>query len=131
MKYLLLVLFAFCFVACAPETPVGKAFWEANKLEIIVERGGGTGMQYQTNDVEKIKAFHDYIDHADSTVADGCTYEGTLTLYYTETKTENFKFSLQPGCAQITGTINGETYTRPFTADGVAYLESLQQASVR
>ena len=127
MKYVLFVLLAVVLAGCAPETPVGKPFWEANKLEIVVERGG-TGMHYQTNDVEKIKAFHDYINHADSTVAQNCAYEGTLTLYYTETKTENFKFSLQPGCAQITGVVNGETYTRPFTADGVAYLELLQQA---
>lgn len=124
---MLFVLIALLSVGCAPETPVGKPFWEANKLEIIIGNGDAPALHYQTNDVEKIKAFHDYIDHANTNVAEGCAYEGKLILYYTETKTENFQFSLQPGCQQITTVINGETYTRPLTAAGVAYLESLKQ----
>lgn len=127
MKQSLFALLALLFVGCAPETPVGKPFWEAIKLEIIIGTGDVPAVHYQTNDVEKIKAFHDYFDHANATVAEGCAYEGKLILYYTETKTENFEFGLQPGCQQITGTVNGETYSRPFTAAGVAYLESLKQ----
>lgn len=118
------------FAACAPDTPLGKPFWDANKMVIdINDRKDGTSVHYETNDVETIKDFHDYIDQSKVDDADNCEHEGKLTLYFTETKTQMFDFSIKRGCQQIVYTMDGVAYRQPLTKKGVRYLESLVERS--
>ena len=114
-------------LASCSTTPLQKQFNEANKLKVLIHGGGDVPqVHYETNDVEKIKSFYSFIN--DSTQAGGaCTYEGRLVLYFTETDTNEMRFSLAPGCEQIQYTDDGQTYTKPLTADGVAYFNSLKQ----
>ena len=127
MKYVCLILFVTLLSSCAPDTPLGKPFYEANKIKVRIGDDNAPEVHFETNNVEKIKEWLEYINESDSSVLGNCNYEGTLVLYFTETDTNLMRFSLRIGCQQITYNVNGQQYTKPLTQKGIDYLESLKR----
>ena len=124
---IIFALSALAMLASCSSTPLQKQFNEANKLKVLIDGGGGVPqVHYETNDVERIKSFYSFIN--DSMLADGsCSYEGKLVLYFTETDTNEMRFSLTPGCQQIEYAEGDQRLTKKLTDDGVAYFQSLKQ----
>jgi hypothetical protein len=127
MKYIGLILFVALLCSCAPDTPLGKPFYEANKIKVLIGSDNAPEVHYETNNVEKIKEWLEYINESDSSVLGNCNYEGTLVLYFTETDSNLMRFSLNNSCRQITYNVDGKQYTKPLTQKGIDYLESLKR----
>ena len=126
MRTILAFATLFLLAACS-STPLQKQFNEANKVKVLIYSGSERpSVHYETNDVERIKSFYGFIN--DTAVASAsCDYEGRLVLYFTETDTNEMRFSLASGCRQITYRQDDEQFTKPLTDEGIAYFESLKQ----
>lgn len=83
-------------------------------------------VHYETNDIDKIKMWKNYIDEK-STVTGDCTYEGKLIFKVYEDSTV-MQFSLHDGCEQVSYKLNDTLFVKKLTASGIQFLNSLKQA---
>ena len=125
--YGLMLISALSFNSCTKKTPLEQVFSDAEKVKVYIYAGSTVPqVHYETNDIDKMKAFATYVD--DSTDAKGtCNYEGRLIAYFNETDSNVMKFSLANGCTQITYTVDGKTYTKALSKTGVDYMENLKK----
>lgn len=73
---------------------------------------------------KQIRKFDSYISEEDTPVYN-CGYDGYI-LFFTESGSVRMEFNLDDECQNIVYTFAQVTYTKKLTAEGLAYLRSVQ-----
>ena len=121
------IIILVAFSSCTHQTPLQKLIQESDVVKVYISSGSTIPMvHYETNDIDKIKMWKNYIDEK-STVTGECTYEGKLIFKVYEDSTE-MKFSLQNGCEQVSYKLNDTLFVKKLTGEGIQFLNSLKQA---
>jgi hypothetical protein len=124
-KYFLITISTLCLLfSCKKDTPLHRLIHESDVVRVYIFSGNQIAVKYFTNDLDKIKAWNNYIAE-DSLPAAPCDYEGRLVFKVYEDSTV-MRFSLKNSCQRVTYTLKGIQYNQSLTADGLAYLESLK-----
>ncbi len=115
------------FASCTKESSLHSLIQETDLVKVFIISNGNIPMvHYETNDIEKIKKWKNYIDE-NSTGASNCNYEGKLVFKVFEDST-TMQFSLQNGCEQVSYILNDTLFVKKFTPEGISFLNSLKQA---
>ena len=121
------IIILVAFSSCQKESALHKLIQEADVVKVYISSGSTIPMvHYETNDIDKIKMWKNYIDEK-STVTGDCAYEGKLIFKVYEDSTE-MKFSLQNGCEQVSYKLNDTLFVKKLTGEGIRFLNSLKQA---
>jgi hypothetical protein len=125
MKKLLLFLFII-LVACNSHTRLQKIFTDADLLKVYIYSAGTVPVvHYETNNIDKIKEWSNYISEKDATPGN-CNFEGKLIFKFAFDSTV-MKFSLKPGCTYVNYTVKDSTFNKQLTDEGVSYLKGLMK----
>ena len=129
MKKKLFLLFSpvACFLSsCEKDTPLHHLIHETDVVRVYIYSGDQLTVKYFTNDIDQIKKWDNYIADDSAAAAANCNFEGRLVFKVYEDSTE-MKFSLRPGCHVVSYSLNGNSYSKSLTPEGIAYLESLKR----
>jgi len=126
-KLIFLSISILFFASCAKESALHQLIQEADVVKVYISSGSTVPMvHYETNDIDKIKMWKNYIDEKSNATGD-CAYEGKLIFKVYEDSTE-MQFSLHDGCEQVSYKLNDTLFVKKLTADGIGFLNSLKQA---
>ncbi len=110
--------------SCSNQSALHQLIQEADVVKIYITSGAAIPMiHYETNDIDKIQKWWDYIDEK-SNVKNECNYEGKLIFKVYDDSTE-MQFSLQNGCEQVSYKLNDTLFVKKLTPVGTSYLNSL------
>ena len=124
---ILITIILFIFSSCTKESALHQLIQETDLVKVYISSGSAIPMvHYETNDIDKIKMWKNYIDEK-STVTGDCTYEGKLIFKVYEDSTV-MQFSLHDGCEQVSYKLNDTLFVKKLTASGIQFLNSLKQA---
>lgn len=123
-KIFFVVLLGISFSSCLKEPPLEKLICHADVVKVFVYSGNTLSLHYETNDIEKIKKWTNYIK--DDTLVDAveCTQEN-LIIFKTYEDSTVMKFSLEPGCTYVSYQLNGLDNRSSLTEAGLYYIDSL------
>lgn len=114
------------FTSCTRESSLDQLIQETNLVKVfIVSNDNIPVVHYETNDIDKIKMWKNYIDE-NSTGASNCNYEGKLVFRVYDDSTI-MQFSLQNECEQVSYILNDSLFVKKFTPEGISFLNSLKQ----
>lgn len=114
------------FTSCTRESSLDQLIQETNLVKVfIVSNENIPVVHYETNDIDKIKMWKNYIDE-NSTGASNCNYEGKLVFRVYDDSTI-MQFSLQNECEQVSYILNDSLFVKKFTPEGISFLNSLKQ----
>ena len=127
MKTYLILLSAsvLLFASCTKRTPLKQYIHDADKVEVMIYAGNTPQLQFATNDQDKIQQWMNYISDSTTAPSGACSLEGKLVfVQYNDSIT--MQFSLKKGCTNVHYTLNGQSYVRPLTDEGLKYINSLE-----
>lgn len=115
------------FASCTKQSALHKLIQETDVVKVYISSGATVPMvHYETNDIDKIKMWKNYIDENSNATGD-CNYEGKLIFKVYEDSTL-MQFSLQNGCEQVSYKLNDTLFVKKLTPEGISFLNSLKQA---
>ena len=123
-KILSIVLLVVSFFYCSKETPLEKIICHADVVKVFVYTGNVLSLHYETNDIEKIKKWTNYIKDDTLNSAMECKQENRI-IFKTYEDSTVMKFSLEPGCTYVSYQLNGMDNRSSLTPAGVHYIDSL------
>lgn len=128
MKNLFLVSICILFfTSCSKQSDLHQLIQESDVVKVYISSGSTIPMvHYETNDIDKIQKWWNYIDEKSNATGD-CNYEGKLIFKVYEDSTEML-FSLQEGCEQVSYKFNDTLFVKKLTTEGISFLNSLKQA---
>ena|SRR6266480_2310389 len=118
------VLFAILFFSCSKETPLEKLICHADVVKVFVYTGNTLSLHYETNDIEKIKKWTNYIKDDTLTYARECN-QNNLIIFKTYEDSTVMKFSLEPECTYVSYQLDGRDNRSSLTPAGLHYIDSL------
>jgi len=123
-KILPVVLLTISFSSCLKETPLNKLICHADVVKVFVYTGNTLSLHYETNDIDKIKKWTNYIQDDTLKNAGECKQED-LIIFKTYEDSTVMKFSLEPGCTYVSYQLNGFDNRSSLTPAGLHYIDSL------
>ena len=123
-KIFLVILLAVSFSSCHKETPLEKLICHADVVKVFVYSGNALSLHYETNDIDKIKKWTNYIKDDTLTGVMECK-QNDLIIFKTYEDSTVMKFSLEPGCTYVSYQLNGMDNRSSLTPAGVHYIDSL------
>ena len=127
MKIVFLVGFAsMIFFSCKKLSPLERLIHDADVVKVFVYSGDALAMHYETNDVDKIQHWKNFIEDDTSKTSNDCM-QGDKIIFKTSNDSTVMKFSLKDGCRYVTYQLNGMSYNKSLTEEGRKFIDSLMK----
>ncbi len=128
MKNILILSAMLLIISCTKRTPLQQLIHDADVVKVYVYSGNNISMHFETNDIDKIQNWKNFI-REDSVIAENnCGAEGKI-IFKTSDDSTLMKFSLKKGCTYVVYELNGKNYCNSLTDVGKNYIDSLMKVN--
>ncbi len=125
-KNFLLTILTLACISCTKKTPLQQLIHDADVVKVLVYSGSIKVLHYESNNVDKIQEWKNFIKEDTARSNPGCIQEGKIIFRTSEDSTE-MNFSMKKGCTCVSYHLNGINYVQPLTDRGVQYIDSLMK----
>jgi len=112
--------------SCTKLSPLERLIHDADVVKVFVYSGNTLALHYETNDIDKIQYWKNFIADDTAKTSNDCIQEDKIIFKTSEDSTV-MKFSLKEGCRYVTYQLNGMSYNKSLTEEGRRYIDSLMK----
>ncbi len=114
------------FYSCTKRTPLQQLIHDADVVKVFVYSGNNLVMHYESNDIDKIQQWKNYISDDNASVPGACLPNDKI-IFKTSDDSTVMKFSMAKGCNYVSYELSGNSYNQTLTDRGVQYIDSLMR----
>lgn len=122
----LTMLGSLLFFACTHRTPLQRLIHDADVVKVFVTAGDRTVLHYESNNVEAIQQWKDFIKDDTAVSFGDCPREGRIIFRTSEDSTV-MTFSLQERCRYVSYELDENAFDKSLTEKGIHFLDSLMK----
>ena len=122
----IIVALSLLMFACTPKTPLQRLIHDADVVKVYVYSGATTVLHYESNNVETIQSWKNFIKDDTAVSFGDCPREGRIIFKTSEDSTV-MTFSLKERCRYVSYELNGNEYDKSLSKKGIAFIDSLMR----